>query len=164
MVLHRNKYTHFLIFAIIGIGVLCIVGYAILKPTKAQNSANGTLYAFADALRLSDNKVAKSLVTSEQWERLDTWMLDHKAFKCPFSWQYSLDPDYNQPFWSCQSCDYNGATARCCNFSFRCTYPEGSYTFWIEEVVIRQLEKGYQVVEWGKVCEKTGKEEQAICQ
>jgi hypothetical protein len=55
--------------------------------------------AFGEALRLNDTARAKSLVVAEQWERIDTWIGEHKTvFVCPSEWRFWLDS-----FWDGES-------------------------------------------------------------
>ena len=89
----------------------------IVKISGRQSGGSDPLSVvarFAEAVRWGDIDKAHSLVKPEQWERLDIWFASYETFRCPFSWQYTLDLEYNNPTWGCVTCNFEGQTVLCC--------------------------------------------------
>ncbi len=71
-----SKLVLFLAGGLIGVAIIAvaIVGW-VLRPTKLnRNDCVDVAGAFSWSLLQNDIKTAKSLTTSQQWNRLDAWM------------------------------------------------------------------------------------------
>ena len=139
--------------------VICGVVTAIFPPAKISDSRTWTLYTFGEALRENDKKAVHRLATSEHWEWLDDWMAQREPFRCPFTW----DPDNVRVGISCQECENEGVGQECCSYWYRCISSGGPYSLGIDNVIVAEVEGGFRVVDWERVCEKAGTGEQRTC-
>ncbi len=90
---------------------------------------------FIESLVENDVRVAKSLTAPELWKRIDTWMVEHRAFNCPFSLDFESE-----------MMEFSGGHHR-----YSCG--DEGYEIQIEDLHFQQTEEGWQVTGWGEICE-----------
>jgi hypothetical protein len=127
---------------------VAIIG-RILWPTKLnQNDCFDVAGAFAESLLHNNTKTAKSLTTSQQWNRLDDWTAKHTVFHCPR--RIWWDPfDENESFGGGGG-QPNGTVTATATYGYRC-YDQGYYLL-IDDIILQPGEDGCKVIEW-KTCE-----------
>lgn len=111
-----------------------------------RNDAGAVASAFVKYMATNNAKAAKDTVSPEQWSKIDAWMSVHQALHCSSrEWETGAGGvgGYNEESdtWTWQ-------------ISYQCVDNETLFCFSIDDIVLKRNEKGWQIVEWGAICEK----------
>lgn len=150
----NNRLPCYLV-AVIGTSVVALGLIACLDVRLTMHNRgdhNDTLRHFARALMHNKVEEAKSLASTEQWERINDWTAKREAFYCPFS----PDPDDIEILLACKPSVRGETNLLNCNYSYGCVYNEKAYRLSIEDVILKQIQEGYQIMEWDEICEDRG--------
>lgn len=122
--------------------LLCSISSCRLSRDDPDQVAS----AFVESMMGNDAKAAKTLVSSERWDAIDSWMKTHRALNCSSrEWETgtggvgSYDEDSNT--WNY-------------GLLFQCVDSKNPFCFSIDDIVLQETEKGWLVVEWGSICEE----------
>lgn len=149
----NQKLTGLLLVVVVGILVLV---YVLVDQTSSKMNrydATSVAFSFATALRENNAAGAKSLTDLEQWHRIEDWMFERKQFECVFSWRLSFDPDNNEVFLVCSPTFPSPAQEITCGYGYMTVCANGRYRVSISELQMVETEQGWQVINWGKICE-----------
>jgi len=81
-----SKRRFLLAIAVLAACVLsCLLWLHINYPLIDRDDYDAVASAFISSLMENNARTAKALTRPEQWDRIDTWMAEHQAFRCPFS-------------------------------------------------------------------------------
>jgi hypothetical protein len=138
-----------LILSVLFILLICLcfangtAKYAYVELIVKQSSGDGLSLLqvrgeFLESLMENDVRIAKALTVPEQWGRIDTWMVEHEAFNCPFS------------------LDIENMMMECVNGYCRYSCGDEGYNIRIEDLRLQKTEEGWQVADWGEICESRG--------
>lgn len=142
---------------LIGIGVsivaLVFVVYLALKLLQLnqinRDDCKSVLLGFTRSLVYNQADVTKSLTSPDQWDRIDTWMVQREAIQCSFS----LDPDDSQSWVTCSSSVDTVGTSSYCSCGFMCLCNDKVYRLSVSDVLLEKGKDGCLVVDWGEICE-----------
>jgi len=145
-----NCYLAVIGTSVVALGLIACLGVRLTMPNR--DDYNDTLRHFARALMHNKVEEAESLSSPEQWERINDWTAKREAFYCPFS----PDPDDIEILLACKPIVRGETNLLSCNYSYGCVYNEKAYRLSIENVILKQIQEGYQIMEWDEICEDRG--------
>lgn len=136
-------------FILIGCWLTCfgviLLGAVILKAIQPdRHNVRDVVFKFGTALVENNAEVAKSHATAQLWERIDTWSLERTPFYCPAS----TDIDNHGITVECDLCGDQSEPLQCCRFYYTC----GVYRLSVRDIVLREEQFGYRIVDWEAIC------------
>ncbi len=144
-----------LVYVLAFVALVC--GLSQLPKPVNRHDYGDMASSFAEALRLRDAARAKSLVSAEQWNRIDTWISTHATvFTCPTEWRFWTDS-----FWggerSYGAVGHSNADPTTANGSYGYGCSRGDpYSFAVEGIVLKQTAGEWLIVDWRTIDETCG--------
>lgn len=137
-----------LIFVLSGFLVYLIFFSGAGKIQRATGSNQLTARLFWNSMRQNDEKILRSIVSSSQWKRIETWLDDHKPTNCHlFSDRFgptSTGAWINEKKWI-QSTSFNCFTEK----------DSDIYCFSIDNMVVEKTNNRWIVTDWGDIFDST---------
>jgi hypothetical protein len=104
--------------------------------------ASQLVYAFVAA----DVGWAEAVTVPQQWNRIEEWMAGRKAFAC-----IGEEGDIRG---AGGSCGYRAADGEWnCGFTYQCASERTPYCLAVNDIRVRETERGWRVYDWGRICE-----------
>lgn len=132
-----------LLAAVVAMGIF-LLWYAVSRPAD-QRDRVVTASDFVHYLVKNDIRGAKALAVPTQWPRIEAWMTQRDAFKCPFS----LDID-SEVAWGGGLVPGDAITATY-HYTYQCA--EKAYRLSVDHIVLQRIEDEWVVLDWTEVCE-----------
>jgi hypothetical protein len=118
-----------------------------------RNRPNDVSRIFMVALMENRGESAKSMVMPSQWARIDQWTTEHQSVSCPVPVGISDEPTW----WSTDSkANSDGDVYRLSLLilSLPCPDENQRYRLTIEDISLRQTERGWLIEDWGQITEQ----------
>jgi len=136
-------------FILVRCGLICfgvmLLGAVILKAIQPdRHNARDVSSKFGIALVENNAEVAKSYTIATLWKRIDAWSLERTPFNCPAS----TDIDNYGITVECDFCGDQSEPLQCCRFYYIC----GEYRLSVRDIVLKEEQFGYRIVDWEAIC------------
>jgi hypothetical protein len=124
-----------------------LIGMALLHSCNQEREPGAVANIFVEAFVQADTDRAKSVTVRAQWDRIDDWMTGRRPFKCRGS---SLVDN--------TGIDGVGTLLAASNewrfsLGYQCASERTPYCLDVNDMLIRETEDGWRIIDWGAVCE-----------
>jgi hypothetical protein len=137
---------------LIGILTLLAGWWLLALLPRDRYSAISVISGFSQALRANNSELAKSLVVSEQYIRVDDWIAKHKAFTCPPVWPWDIDSLEGEGTGGgvFQSVGENTASAY---WGYGCRRGQAYYGLSLKGIELQETNGQWLIQNWEEICE-----------